>query len=109
MNRFYIFALLGILASFLYIRSFTEEHFTGPSKPYMPYDPKMIAINPFGDVSQIFWTLQSPKNCEAEKQAVLNNPLGPSQKDIDALYQCRYNSYDRMQIRNLPFGQGISG
>ena len=99
-------SVLAILVAVLYFYS-TKERYAGPSPDYITFDPKAIAANPFGHVAQVMYNLQNPRDCEAVKKAVLENPY-PTQEQVDALFECTHNPYDRMLIKNLPFGKGTS-
>ena len=106
-SRWCWFTVFAIIATIVYIYNNTKEHFSGPSPDYITFDPKSTALNPFGKVAQVMFNLQNPRDCEALKKAVLDNPY-PTQEDVDALFECRHNPYDKMLIKNLPFGKGTS-
>jgi hypothetical protein len=98
-------SILFIITTILYFSLQSEEHFSGPSPDYITFNPKSLDLNPFGKVSQVMYNLQNPRDCEKEKKAVINNPY-PTQEQVDSLFECTHNPYDRMLIKNLPFGKG---
>jgi hypothetical protein len=106
-SRWCWFTVVAIIVTLLYISFHSKEHFSGPSPDYITFDPKSTALNPFGKVAQVMFNLQNPRDCDALKKAVLDNPY-PTQEDVDALFECRHNPYDKMLIKNLPFGKGTS-
>jgi hypothetical protein len=67
------------------------------------FDPKSTALNPMGNIAQIMYNLQTPRDCEKAKNNVYNNPF-PTEEDVNNLYNCVNNPYDRYLIKSLPFG-----
>ena len=91
----------AIVLTILYISFHAKEHFSRPNPDYITFDPKSTATNPFGKVAQVMFNLQSPRDCDDVKKAVLENPY-PTQEEVDALFECTHNPYDRMLIKTSP-------
>ena len=100
--------ILGMIAtvailSYLAVKA---ERYTGRSKDVYTLNPRSVAINPMANVAQVMLNLQNPRDCKDELNAVVNNP-NVTQEDMDALYNCSNNPYDRYLIRSLPFGKNV--
>lgn len=100
-----VIAIAAVLITYVSLQAYSERY-QGRSKNVYNLNPRSLEVNPMGNVQQIMLNLQNPRECKEELKAVTDNPY-VSQEDMDKLYNCVNNPYDKYLIRSLPFGKNV--